>query len=1172
MTKHMPRSWILLVLFLTLSIVARDTAFQQPATNATCPALVQEALRELETNCGTLGRNVACYGYNRIGATFTQPVAEDYFSRPADRADLITLQSIATSPMDLANNQWGVALLSVQANLPGTLPGQSVTFILLGDAMVVNAVPEDDAQLPVEPIMITTAVDTVLRSFGTANSNVLNTVPAGSALAADALSEDGSWVRVVYGEVGGWVRVDALASPSLSGLPVVTTNTRTPMQAFLFRTGVQEPACTEAPSSVVVQGPTNTQVNLNVNGADIIVGSTVQLTSVIGAPLDIVSDLDLPPDIQNQIADESQSNDQQECALMQLSVVSGEALLNEGQYVVPEGNAAWSLYCAQPGEDLSAPFETPETGDGTQPAFNNMSFSSDWGAFRTLTEEELAEMEVLENLPPDILNYEIDVPEEDEIVPVYTTTPTPTDTTTFGGAVATDPATETVEPTLTPTNEPPPAPTNLPPSPAIISATAGTPQSTMVGTTFTVGLQAQVMDGSGNGVAGVNVTFTAPASGASGTFSGAATVTTNALGYANAPAFTANGIAGSYAVTASTGTLTTSFNLTNLPGGAAAITAVGGTPQSTQVTTTFPTTMQAQVTDGSGNGVPGVNVTFSAPASGASGTFGGGTTVVTDTSGVATAPSFTANTLTGSYTVTASAGALTANFSLTNAPSAPTSVVPISGGGQNTTVNTVFAVPLQAFVEDAFGNLVPGVSVTFSAPASGASVTFASTGTNSEIVVTDSGGIVTTSAMTANAASGTYDVSVMAGAVGPGLFSLTNDPALNPVPSTSGLTPNLATAGDPGFILTLDGANFVSGAVVTWQGQADLIPVTNTGTQITVNVPASYVSVSGTFNVGVTNPAPGGGASNPQTFTVNPSTVVTSLNDSGAGTLRDVVAAAPPGSTVTFAVTGTISLSTPIIIDKNLTVDGPGANALTISGGGATRIFALTGGAGVNVTLLDIRLDAGSDNSLGGGGTIQSDVTLTLDRVWVSGSTGSGIYTIEGGGTVAILNSTFSANNATTDVGGAFHANVNFTVVNSTFQGNGGTWGAFSARAGSVNVINSTFADNTGSGIENQPVFGTTVTLTNVILYNTGCGGTISDGGSNLVFPAGCSGMIAGGDPLLAGLTINAPGTTPTMALNAGSTALDTGNGIVCTTAPVNSADQRGATRTATCDIGAYEG
>ena len=57
----------------------------------------------------------------------------------------------------------------------------------------------------------------------------------------------------------------------------------------------------------------------------------------------------------------------------------------------------------------------------------------------------------------------------------------------------------------------------------------------------------------GNGISGVTVTFTPPTEGASGSFGGNTSVTTNALGYANAPAFTANTITGSYAVSAAAG-------------------------------------------------------------------------------------------------------------------------------------------------------------------------------------------------------------------------------------------------------------------------------------------------------------------------------------------------------------------------------------------------------------------------------------------------------------------------------------------------------------------------------------------------------------------------------------------------------------------------------------------
>ena len=72
---------------------------------------------------------------------------------------------------------------------------------------------------------------------------------------------------------------------------------------------------------------------------------------------------------------------------------------------------------------------------------------------------------------------------------------------------------------------------------------------------------------------------------------------------------------------------------------AASIVATAGTPQSATVNTAFATALQAMVKDANGNPLSGVTVTFTAPASGASATFGGSAnaTAVTNASGVATA-------------------------------------------------------------------------------------------------------------------------------------------------------------------------------------------------------------------------------------------------------------------------------------------------------------------------------------------------------------------------------------------------------------------------------------------------------------------------------------------------------------------------------------------------------
>jgi hypothetical protein len=103
----------------------------------------------------------------------------------------------------------------------------------------------------------------------------------------------------------------------------------------------------------------------------------------------------------------------------------------------------------------------------------------------------------------------------------------------------------------------------------------------------------------------------------------------------------------------------------------ASIAIATGDSQSAIANTAFATNLAVDVRNAAGNLVQGVTVTFTAPASGPSGTFAGSSfvTVVTDTSGQAAAPTFTANGLAGSYMVSAQASGGSGpsiNFSLTN--------------------------------------------------------------------------------------------------------------------------------------------------------------------------------------------------------------------------------------------------------------------------------------------------------------------------------------------------------------------------------------------------------------------------------------------------------------------------------------------------------------------------
>ena len=70
--------------------------------------------------------------------------------------------------------------------------------------------------------------------------------------------------------------------------------------------------------------------------------------------------------------------------------------------------------------------------------------------------------------------------------------------------------------------------------------------------------------------------------------------------------------------------------------------------------------------------------------------------------------------------------------------------------------------------------------------------------------------------------------------------------------------------------------------------------------------------------------------------------IVTNTNDSGPGSLRQALAEANDGDTIGFAVSGTIGLTSgELVIDRNITISGPGSNLLTVrpSQGHFFRVF-----------------------------------------------------------------------------------------------------------------------------------------------------------------------------------------------------------------------------------------
>ena len=177
---------------------------------------------------------------------------------------------------------------------------------------------------------------------------------------------------------------------------------------------------------------------------------------------------------------------------------------------------------------------------------------------------------------------------------------------------------------------------------------------------------------------------------------------------------------------------------------------------------------------------------------------------------------------------------------------------------------------------------------------------------------------------------------------------------------------------------------------------------------------------------------------------------VTNTNDSGPGSLRQAVAdsnLAPGPDTIAFSVTGTIRLTSGmLVVNGDLTIDGPGAGVLTVSGNRASRIIAVTFSSPPRLEIHDITLADGF-----GGAIVNAGGTVDVGNTRFSGNGSASAF---GGaiqnlfGTVTITDSTFAGNSAF--AGGAIE-NSNggtLTVARSTFSGNSALPGARSPTTG----------------------------------------------------------------------------------------------------------------------------
>jgi len=237
--------------------------------------------------------------------------------------------------------------------------------------------------------------------------------------------------------------------------------------------------------------------------------------------------------------------------------------------------------------------------------------------------------------------------------------------------------------------------------------------------------------------------------------------------------------------------------------------------------------------------------------------------------------------------------------------------------------------------------------------------------------------------------------------------------------------------------------------------------------------------------------------------------VVTTLADDGPGSLRQTIADAASGDTITFIANGTIILTNgELVLDKNLTLIGPGAASLVISGDLASRVFNVASNMTVSISGLTVR--DGNAPSDGGGIYSSGNLALTNCLITANAAGGNGW----GGGIYCSGPLTLTACNVSSNAAGTA-ATTGPSGPPSVGGGNGG--GIYCA--GPFTLANCTINANSagngfgpgGSGGSGGGIYSDGLITLAACTVNGNTAGAGSNGGSSRFYIGGGPGGSGGG-------------------------------------------------------------
>jgi hypothetical protein len=117
--------------------VEKNTSIVSAETQANCQELVDRAMQASGDYCNQIGSNQVCYGNNTLTAELVTSAASR-FSQRGDIISVANLRRLAASPLSLASSEWGIAVFKVMANLPRSLPGETITMVVFGNTALDN--------------------------------------------------------------------------------------------------------------------------------------------------------------------------------------------------------------------------------------------------------------------------------------------------------------------------------------------------------------------------------------------------------------------------------------------------------------------------------------------------------------------------------------------------------------------------------------------------------------------------------------------------------------------------------------------------------------------------------------------------------------------------------------------------------------------------------------------------------------------------------------------------------------------------------------------------------------------------------------------------------------------------------------------------------------------------